>query len=359
MNDKAHVGRLSDGRVDFLDQLRAISIISVMANHVRSDLLPGGGVGVGVFFALSGFLIARKLLKTPRNRFAYAGFIVRRVFRVYPLFLLVLALIAVCMRITHPDWFGLFLQTLPRTALLYDGPEGWTGYGIGVLWTLRVEIAFYLSLPMALLILGARAGILIYSLTFTALYASHDLRQFINDGLPIGSYLMLWGAALAVGSLLALIADMGLFDGLSTINGKRVSYAVAGVSAAIYLGLLVVPPTPWEAWHIQVILAAISGCGFVAANMISPLPVLVGLPFIGRISFSMYLLHGALLDYGPAFPRFLQGPGLFLSTILASYLTFKLIERPGIALGEKLARLIEQPTTVGDRVGQGVGDSAS
>jgi peptidoglycan/LPS O-acetylase OafA/YrhL len=342
MNSAAYVTATAGRRDFFLDQIRAVSILSVMMNHFRSDLAPGGGIGVGVFFALSGYLIGKKLLKTPRNAFAYTGFIIRRIFRVYPLLLLVLGLIAVCMHIAEPSWFDVLSKAAVPTALLYDGPETWTGYGVGVLWTLRVEIAFYLSLPVAMFILGRRLGLFIYCLTFLTLYWLPGVRSGIHGAIPIGAYLMLWGGALAVGSLFALLASSGRIQCPITINRKRLAYAIAGVSSAAYIGLLALPPTPVDAWHLEVIAASIIGCGFIAANMLAPMPVLPGLPFIGRVSFSMYLIHGIMLDYGSTFAGLVShGQGEFLITIFISYLTFKLIERPGIALGEKLSSLVE------------------
>src|SRR3954468_6794634 len=71
-----------------IDGLRAVAVVSVLAFHAFPAALPGGFVGVDVFFVISGFLITG-ILFAPG--FTFAGFYARRVRRIFPALLLVLA----------------------------------------------------------------------------------------------------------------------------------------------------------------------------------------------------------------------------------------------------------------------------
>src|SRR5450755_2163581 len=76
-----------------VDGLRAISILAVLAYHGFSgSLLPGGFVGVDVFFVISGYLITGVILsELQQNRFSFASFYARRIRRIFPALAVVLA----------------------------------------------------------------------------------------------------------------------------------------------------------------------------------------------------------------------------------------------------------------------------
>ena len=90
-----------------IDGLRGIAVASVVLFHANPEWLPGGFVGVDVFFVLSGYLITRLLLvELAHNRFAFRAFLVCRLRRLYPALILVMA---TCLVATH-------LLLLPRPA---------------------------------------------------------------------------------------------------------------------------------------------------------------------------------------------------------------------------------------------------
>jgi peptidoglycan/LPS O-acetylase OafA/YrhL len=75
-----------------IDGLRAVAVLSVVAFHTFPSILPGGFVGVDVFFVISGFLISRIILSEQQSgQFSYASFYGRRIRRLFPALLLVLA----------------------------------------------------------------------------------------------------------------------------------------------------------------------------------------------------------------------------------------------------------------------------
>ena len=74
-----------------IEGLRALAVISVLVSHAFPNALPGGFVGVDVFFVISGYLIGRHLLQDIRaNRFSILGFYAKRARRIFPALALVL-----------------------------------------------------------------------------------------------------------------------------------------------------------------------------------------------------------------------------------------------------------------------------
>jgi peptidoglycan/LPS O-acetylase OafA/YrhL len=73
------------GYLPFVDGLRAVSILAVLAAHARVPLLAGGYVGVDVFFVISGFLILGHTRRELRaGTFSLFAFFARRVLRIFP-----------------------------------------------------------------------------------------------------------------------------------------------------------------------------------------------------------------------------------------------------------------------------------
>ncbi|EEB3041426.1 acyltransferase family protein, partial [Salmonella enterica subsp. enterica serovar Typhi] len=74
-----------------IDGLRAIAVLSVVIFHYFPSLLPGGFVGVDIFFVISGYLITSIILKSASNKsFSYLDFYKRRVLRIFPALSIVL-----------------------------------------------------------------------------------------------------------------------------------------------------------------------------------------------------------------------------------------------------------------------------
>src|SRR5258706_11990002 len=75
-----------------VDGLRAVAVLSVLGYHAFPGLLPGGFAGVDIFFVISGFLITGIILEDlQRGRFTFANFYWRRIRRIFPALILVLA----------------------------------------------------------------------------------------------------------------------------------------------------------------------------------------------------------------------------------------------------------------------------
>ncbi len=152
----------SGSKFSVLDGLRGIAVVVVFLSHssaFRQRLTPWtsfhgtGHIGVYLFFVLSGFLLTWSLLSAPRINFA--GFYLRRFFRIAPLFYLIVgAVFAVQLWSGRVDLFNLHIK------------GGWQGFlshlafyqGDSVFWTIAAEFEFYVILPFLVLALARGGG---------------------------------------------------------------------------------------------------------------------------------------------------------------------------------------------------------
>ena len=161
--------RAAHARKPALDGLRGIAVAAVVVNHLRPNALPGGWLGVDVFFVLSGYLITSLLLteRTATGRIDLGRFYSRRARRLLPALFLVLVGVTVAARLA-PDAPGF-------NDLRYDGLSAlayvanWHFIASGAkyfnaltpsplqhLWSLSIEEQFYLAWPIALVLVLRR-----------------------------------------------------------------------------------------------------------------------------------------------------------------------------------------------------------
>ncbi len=172
-------------RVKVLDGLRAFAILFVLINHstwhfTEEYLTPvilklgsidfqnffyNGWMGVDLFFVLSGFLITSKLLQLPLSKNNVKVYVLRRLFRIVPAYYLVIFLTLI-FSILLPDmsangWSGYDffsfikkwdLPVISRMLFMHDYIGGEPPLN-GVLWTIAIEMKFYLLLPFLLLLM--------------------------------------------------------------------------------------------------------------------------------------------------------------------------------------------------------------
>jgi peptidoglycan/LPS O-acetylase OafA/YrhL len=152
-----------------IEGLRALAVIAVLVNHAFPNALPGGFVGVDVFFVISGYLIGRHLLQDIQaNRFSILGFYAKRARRIFPA--LALVLISVWgvgwLVLSAPEFSDLGRQIV-ASAFFSNNILLWfeSGYfdvaaldkPLLHLWSLGIEEQFYLLVP-AMLWLGSVAS---------------------------------------------------------------------------------------------------------------------------------------------------------------------------------------------------------
>jgi peptidoglycan/LPS O-acetylase OafA/YrhL len=168
-------------RLDSLDGLRALAVILVFAHHVDQSALPGGFVGVDVFFVISGYLITWLLLQE-HDRLGgidLARFYGRRALRLYPalIVLVILASIAAAVRgLGSPaaDGAGAATYVTDIYANIATHPSL-----VLHTWSLSVEEQFYLLWP-AVLILSLRRGWPVTKVIVSAIAASIAITLFFG-----------------------------------------------------------------------------------------------------------------------------------------------------------------------------------
>jgi peptidoglycan/LPS O-acetylase OafA/YrhL len=149
-----------------LDGLRAVSILLVIVSHVGFGGIVPGGLGVTLFFAISGFIITRLLLAEweARGRIAMGAFYARRVLRLSPALLAYaacagLAMAAMGAPFVPSEWLAMLFYGANYYALWVGFPDhpGLAPHPFSILWSLAVEEHFYLLFP-ALLVALLRRG---------------------------------------------------------------------------------------------------------------------------------------------------------------------------------------------------------
>lgn len=152
-----------------IDGLRAIGIISVVLCHAFPTILPGGYVGVDIFFVISGYLISSILLKAlERGSFSISDFYVRRVKRLFPSLIVVLAstlaagyLLQLPEDLVSLGWQTIFGTFFASNLYFWHSTNYFSGLSEGNpllhLWSLGIEEQFYLLWPLLLLVIHRKS----------------------------------------------------------------------------------------------------------------------------------------------------------------------------------------------------------
>jgi peptidoglycan/LPS O-acetylase OafA/YrhL len=324
--------------------LRAIAVLSVVIFHAWPTALPGGYIGVDVFFVISGYLISSILIKDiERDRFSIVEFYRRRIARIFPaLFLMLASVAAVGWLVLTPAELKELGRILVSTIFFASNIDFWllTGYFDGAAdlkpllhtWSLAVEEQFYIVYPPLLYLLFSRLGRhrvtqlaiggVVLGLAFSEL-AVHRWPTAAYFLAPARAFELLIGCALACGGPRAVpprLAATASALGLALILGPLLFYANAtpfpGVAAAI--------PTLGTA----LVIGAGSSAQPAGNRLISSLPM----RFFGNISYSFYLWHWPVLAYarnlyGLELPP-LVAAGSVLLAVLLSVGSYHLVEQP-------------------------------
>ncbi len=292
-----------------IDGLRAIAVLAVVGFHAFPGLFPGGFAGVDVFFVISGYLITGILLRAhEQGSFSYLDFYARRIRRIFPSLLLVLAatLVAGYFLLLADEYKQLAGHEIAGT-LFYANWAFWREAGyfdvlaefkpLLHLWSLGVEEQFYLFWPFFLVFLLRRSywfevGVLtLVVLSFIANLAGLQQHSSATFFLPHARF---W--ELLVG---AWLASSKRFPG--TVRAEFAWLGLFLLLASVFL-LNQDTPFPGYAALMPVFGAA---CLIAAGPETLPGQFLGRQPwvFLGLISYPFYLWHWPLLS----FPRILVG----------------------------------------------------
>lgn len=307
-----------------LDGWRAVSILLVMAGHFlpigpSSWLLNGAfaALGMAIFFTLSGFLITSFLLAKPD----IIDFLLRRLFRIIPLaWLAMLILIVVNMANTTEVAANLlFFANLPPTQLLPGGEH---------LWSLCVEMQFYVGVAIVVGVLGQR-GLYLLPLLAVAITA---IRIANSAEFSIYTYERL--DEILAGATLALFFH----------RFPRLSPPAYLTLALVPLGLLASHESSGFLCYLRPYVVA-SMVGFSIYASPAPMQRLFAsraAAYVAAISYGLYVAHAMLaatwLGSGSTVVKYLKRPLLIGLTFLVADLSFRFYERPMQKLGKRIRR---------------------
>lgn len=315
--------------VPALDGMRAVSVGLVVASHLGLGSFVPGGLGVTIFFFISGFLITRQLLaeRAATGGIAIGAFYVRRALRLYPALLVMVAVGGALFATLG----GRITAAQVAAALLYYANYFFYGGGFdtglpdtfhpySILWSLAVEEHYYLCFPLLVLLLagnrlrftwGLAAAIVAVGLWrwHVALVCHADPAACLG-GVPEDRVVRATDTrvdSILFGALLATALDTRLGPGLLRLLRTPLA-AVAG-AVLLLLSLVFRDPLFRDSFRFSVqgiaLLLGIGGVLFSARfgwvrGLLSIRPAVL----LGRWSYSLYLWHWIVLVLAcAAFPQ--------------------------------------------------------
>ncbi|MBN9632761.1 MAG: acyltransferase [Actinobacteria bacterium] len=342
--------------------LRALAVLSVVVYHLVPARLPGGYVGVDVFFVISGFLITSHLFRevSTTGRLSLSRFWARRIRRLLPASLTVLLFCAVACAIWIPDSLrqetlreigasALYVQNwvLAANQVDYLGAD-FKATLVQHFWSLSLEEQFYLVWPLIILVLafavrrrGERSKrialvsglsvVFVASLVTSVSWTAHE-RAAAYFVTPTRAW------EFALGGLVALGVPVW-HRWASGAVVARTLLSWTGVAAIVATAFLFTGATPFPG--VAALVPTLGAAAIIIAAQPRAVwsPMLVGrlrpVQFLGDVSYSLYLWHWPLIILYPLVighaPGRLGLLGLLLLSILLAFASKKFVEDPVLA----------------------------
>lgn len=320
-------------RLEVLDGWRGLSILFVLASHLLPlgpkhwELnLSVGILGMIIFFNLSGFLITSFLIEKPN----IPSFLIRRFCRVLPLAWLYLAIALAISGASSHAWLThfLFYANLPPKDLLPLTDH---------MWSLCVEIQFYVGIAVLVLLLGGRGLFLLplLCLFFTGVR--------VWDGVYASSVSYYRIDEILVGCILALAYHGKLGTGMVRLMQRMPQWPLWLV--------LMLSCTPQAQWlnYFRPYLAAL----LIGATILHPDTTMVNILnnklffFLAGISYSLYVIHPILTDTwlgsGDVYLKYEKRPLFFAVLFILAYLSTHYYESRFMAWGRTWSRKFGAP----------------
>ena len=327
-----------------IDGLRAIAVLSVLAYHVMPWILPGGYIGVDVFFVISGYLITSILWRQlEKGTFSFVNFYAKRIRRLFPALFAVILVSSVLQLLWGLPWEIYDFGYSSIAAVFYFSnhyflskssyfDEALESNPLLHTWSLSVEEQFYILFPALLvfifykmkgketLVLGV---LLLFSLVLSEYWVINDSAvsfyvvfsrfwQFLIGGLlalwPLKITLpRAWGEFVGWTGLGMLLYTFFFYSGATLFPGLNAVVPTLATVLLLYVGK---DERLWISKSLSVPVAR----------------------FIGKISYSLYLWHWPLivfykLEFSPD-PSSLERIGLIIASFVFAYVSWRYIEEP-------------------------------
>lgn len=309
-----------------IDSLRAIAVIAVIIYHIDANYLPGGFLGVDLFFVLSGYLISSLIIKEYKSTGTVNlyNFYVRRARRLLPAVYFMITVVLIIITLFN----GVLLKKSYLDALFgYIYSSNWwyifhkldyfDSFGsqspFKHLWSLAIEEQFYMFFPLIFLIFNRKSKsnngnsklnknfiYVVLSLILVSLI-SHILLFDINNINRIYFGTDTRAFSLLVGVVGAILYPMDRLSERTTKKDNMIYSIVSIVSILVLIGIMI-NTSEYNTWLYRggFLLVAIIGLIIIISSgrqytFMSKLLSFKPFVFIGKISYSLYLWHFPIL----------------------------------------------------------------
>lgn len=327
-----------------IDGLRAIAVLSVVLFHFRLHTFRGGFVGVDIFFVISGYLISKIIINEAFDgTFSIISFYERRARRILP------ALFAVSIAVTYgayclfsPPELIYFAKSLWASTLFganifffetlnYFSPAA-TRLPLLHFWSLGVEEQFYLLFPALIIAIHRFWPRVLKPVILVILLASLLASGLLTHQHPEATFYLLPFRAFEfmIGSILA-------FPSLPAPKGRKTAIAVTSLGLVLLVhSILSLKATMDFPGFLALIPCLGTACvlwgGSGERTWVYAVLSLAPLRAVGRISYSLYLVHWPIIVFGlqllPNMPPIYRNTIFFGLSIGAAIASYYLIEQP-------------------------------
>ncbi len=324
-----------------IEGLRAVAVLLVVLFHAFPDAMPGGFIGVDIFFVISGFLItgiiARELDSGPFNLLHFYD---RRIKRIFPALIVVLGAVLVL------GWFWMLPGAYARLSadvfasaafaanialLLHSGYFDIESAKEPLLhlWSLGIEEQFYLFWPL-ILMLAARLRLSLLTVALTIALASFALNVALIGTNPVATFYLPFTRAFELLTGAALACAWSRLSHTGVASNLRAGSGIALIAAAsAVLNVHSAFPGWWALLPVTGAALLLSAPAAWGARHLLASPPLV---WIGEISYPLYLWHWPLLVFFAIIkfaPLTLLERGLIVGlSFLLAFATYRLVEIP-------------------------------
>lgn len=327
-----------------IDGLRAIAVLSIVIFHISPSSLPGGFVGVDIFFVISGYLVCSMLQRDiDDGRFSIVSFYERRARRLLPALMAMLVVTySVAFALYMPIDFRGFSASVVSTLTFSSNFFFWwnTDYfavtaaykPLTHTWSLAVEEQYYIVFPLLLLLLNKywkkRTVTILLALALASLAASIVQVRYQPQAAFYLPFARFW--ELLAGALIAVGAGRRFVEMVGATPIALAGALLIGLSLAVFDEHT---PFPGESALLPVLGAAmLIYAGQTAPTVVSRVLSNDVLTWTGKISYSLYLVHWPILaffrySYGKE-PGLIEGAALFALMICLALACYYCVELP-------------------------------